>query len=184
MNYDTKLINLWAGPGAGKSTMAAGIFTYMKQRGVSCEYVQEYAKELTWNKDWDVLRNSLLVAGTQINRVKQLIGKVDYIVTDSPPLLSTFYTPVHATKAAISAEYYTSIYPFVDTLDVFVERQKTYFEEGRTQSEDEAKRIDEEIAYYLVTQLGDDYVFTTGDKDGLEIALRRIQEEYGVFNIR
>ena len=40
----TLLVNLYAGPGAGKSTGAAYIFAKLKMAGVDCEYVSEYAK--------------------------------------------------------------------------------------------------------------------------------------------
>ena len=35
-------------PGVGKSTVAAGVFSELKRRQISCEYVSEYAKEITW----------------------------------------------------------------------------------------------------------------------------------------
>lgn len=44
-------INLFAGPGTGKSTTAAGVFFEMKRSGMSVEYVTEYAKSLVFSKD-------------------------------------------------------------------------------------------------------------------------------------
>ena len=41
---NTLLVNLYAGPGAGKSTGAAYIFAKLKMAGIDCEYVSEYAK--------------------------------------------------------------------------------------------------------------------------------------------
>ena len=38
---NTLLVNLYAGPGAGKSTGAAYIFAKLKMAGVDCEYVSE-----------------------------------------------------------------------------------------------------------------------------------------------
>jgi len=40
----TKVINLFAGPGAGKSTTAAGLFAEMKRANVDVELVTEYVK--------------------------------------------------------------------------------------------------------------------------------------------
>jgi adenylate kinase family enzyme len=45
---ETLFVNLFGSPGTGKSTMAASIFAELKWRGVDCEIVTEYAKELTW----------------------------------------------------------------------------------------------------------------------------------------
>ena len=48
---NTLLVNLYAGPGAGKSTGAAYIFAKLKTAGVDCEYVSEYAKDRVWQED-------------------------------------------------------------------------------------------------------------------------------------
>ena len=42
------VVNLAGAPGAGKSTGAAYIFTRLKQLGVNCELVGEFAKDKTW----------------------------------------------------------------------------------------------------------------------------------------
>ena len=39
------VVNLFAGPGTGKSTVAAQIFAHLKWQGFSCELVTEFAKE-------------------------------------------------------------------------------------------------------------------------------------------
>lgn len=42
---NTIIVNLFAGPGAGKSTGAAYIFSKLKLAGIDCEYVSEFAKD-------------------------------------------------------------------------------------------------------------------------------------------
>ena len=44
----TLVVNFFAGPGAGKSSMAAGLFAELKFRGVNCELATEYAKDKVW----------------------------------------------------------------------------------------------------------------------------------------
>lgn len=44
----TIVVNLFAGPGAGKSTGAAYIFAMLKMHGIDCELVTEFAKDKTW----------------------------------------------------------------------------------------------------------------------------------------
>ena len=44
------IINIFGGPGVGKSTVAADLFVIMKKEGYSVELVTEYAKELTYEK--------------------------------------------------------------------------------------------------------------------------------------
>jgi adenylate kinase family enzyme len=40
----SKVINLFGGPGCGKSTLAARIFSILKLKDISCELINEYAK--------------------------------------------------------------------------------------------------------------------------------------------
>ena len=42
---DTLIMNLYGGPGSGKSTGAAYIFSMLKMVGVDAEYVTEFAKD-------------------------------------------------------------------------------------------------------------------------------------------
>ena len=62
----TYFVNIFAGPGAGKSTLAAGLFWYMKQRGEKCELVREFAKELVWTENFRTLDCRSYVTGKQI----------------------------------------------------------------------------------------------------------------------
>ena len=45
---ETKIINLFGGPGCGKSTTASGIFYELKKRGYECELSLEFAKDKVW----------------------------------------------------------------------------------------------------------------------------------------
>ena len=44
------VVNLFAGPGTGKSTAAAQIFQALKWQRFSCELVTEFAKEKVWEE--------------------------------------------------------------------------------------------------------------------------------------
>ena len=44
----TILCNIYGGPGSGKSTSAAGVFSLLKTHGVNAELVTEFAKDLVW----------------------------------------------------------------------------------------------------------------------------------------
>ncbi len=95
MEKITTIINLFGGPGAGKTTCAWEIAAELKKKGYVTEYVSEYAKELVWNGEHEKLDGSLqnqkLIYEEQKHRIDRLIGKVDFIVTDSPTLLSLAY---------------------------------------------------------------------------------------------
>ena len=44
------VVNLFAGPGSGKSTTCAGVFAKLKLAGVNCEMALEYAKDKVWEE--------------------------------------------------------------------------------------------------------------------------------------
>ena len=90
---NTLIVNLFAGPGAGKSTGAAYIFAKLKMAGIDCEYVSEYAKDRVWQDDQFPLQHcQLYVIGKQCLKIERLLGKVDVIITDSPIALGSMYT--------------------------------------------------------------------------------------------
>lgn len=142
-----KIINFFAGPGSGKSTAAAGLFYRMKMMGLNVELVQEYAKQATYERRHGTLKNQVYILGKQFNRMEMLVGQVDYIITDSPLILSAHYA---------GAEYPPSFYELVldlhkkyPTLNYFVERVKPYSSVGRNQTEEEARQIDKDLKTLL-----------------------------------
>lgn len=136
----TLVVNFFAGPGAGKSSTASGVFSELKWQGVNCELVTEYAKDLTWEERFKTMKNQFLIFGKQLQRIDRLIGKVDVIITDSPILLSLVYKP-----SDLSDNYdktLLEVFGKFNNLNYFLQRQKKYMAIGRTQTEGEAKEVD------------------------------------------
>lgn len=143
---DTLIVNLYGGPGTGKSSMATGIFSKLKFKNVNCEYVPEFAKDLVWENRTNALDNQLYVTAKQYHRIQRLIGKVKVVITDSPILLGAIY----------SGDYYLgelvkSLHANLDTYDIFLNRKKKYNPEGRYQCEGDAIELDS-IIYNLITR--------------------------------
>lgn len=135
-----KVVNLWAGPGAGKSTTAAGLFNLMKQLGHKVEYVPEYAKDLTYERNYGNLTNQFLLAAVQDQRLRRLEGHVDWAITDSPlPLGIAYCTKEYEDWVPEAIE---AAYDRYDNFDFLVRRTKEYQRYGRTQTESEALAID------------------------------------------
>ena len=53
---NTIIINLFAGPGAGKSTGAAFIFSKLKMLGIDAELVTEFAKDKVWEQNKEAFK--------------------------------------------------------------------------------------------------------------------------------
>jgi tRNA uridine 5-carbamoylmethylation protein Kti12 len=131
-----RVINLYGGPGCGKSTTAAGIIHYLKSTDVKAEYVTEFAKDLTWDESFGVLQNGIYVLANQYHRLWRLQGKVDVVVTDSPLLLNMVYNTKHH-------DLTRQLFEEFDNDNYFIIRSKNYMKYGRTQTLEEAKALDE-----------------------------------------
>lgn len=150
----TKVVNLYGGPGTGKSTTAAALFSELKFRGVNCEYVQEYAKDKAWEFGTDhlgvpkVFQAQEYIFGKQHFRMRRCAQDVDVIITDSPLLLGLIYTPENFPLPSLS-NVIREAYHLYDNLDIFLVRNKPYNAKGRFQTEDQARQLDIEIKHLL-----------------------------------
>lgn len=140
-----KVINLWAGPGAGKSTTAAALFNLMKRERFEVELVTEVAKELTYEKSYAKLSNQLLVLAKQENRLRRLIGQCEYAVVDSPfPLSLVYASPEWADRlyGVVSATW-----DDYDNFNFYLKRTNRPFQRyGRKETLEEAQALDRRIA--------------------------------------
>jgi len=144
----TTVINLIGAPGAGKSTLAAGLFAEMKRRYLSVELVTEYAKDLTYDGHRSENMDQLAVFAEQHRRIARLVGKVDYVISDSPLFLSAYYS----TKT----DYPKSFTHFVldiaaryKNMNFLVTRNHRYDPNSRSQDEDGANRIHQELIDFM-----------------------------------
>lgn len=159
MNKKTFVINLIGGPGCGKSTLSAIIYAKLKlhQKKFVVEYVQEYAKNLVWTKNFDMLNNQYYVSQHQYKLLEQMNGYLDYIVTDGPIIQGLYYN-LH-NKDNISnidktEKFILKSNKEFNNINIFLKRGNYEYEShGRLQSEDEAREIDV-ILKHLLKQNG------------------------------
>lgn len=136
------VINFLGGPGCGKSSTAAHLFALLKWEGITTELVTEYAKDKTWEKSFNTLENQIYVFGKQRHRMWVLENQVDVIVTDSPIILSLVYgRNLSDNFRGLILEQFNAF----TSLNYFIDRNKPYYKIGRSQTEVEAKQIDQDI---------------------------------------
>lgn len=170
---NTLLVNLYAGPGAGKSTGAAYIFAKLKMAGIDCEYVSEYAKDRVWQDDQFPLKHcQLYVTGKQCLKITRLLGKVDVVVTDSPIAIGAMYTDEKPYQDVCLYE----AKKYKNTYNIFVNRFKKYNPNGRNQTEDEAKEIDKRIKDFLTTN-NIPFTEANGTEDGYNQIVKDIVDK-------
>lgn len=161
-----KVVNLFCGPGGGKSTTATGIFYILKSRHhINCEYVSEYAKVLAWERDNVKITDQLYVTAKQNRGLERLSGQVEYAITDSPLLLGLHYATSYKLKSLrpLTIELFNSY----DNINFFIRRTKPYNPAGRWQNAEQAVAIDGEILK-LLKELNVPFIEINGDENAAE----------------
>ena len=156
------VVNLYGGPGCGKSTTATGVFSKLKLAGINAEYVSEFAKDLTWEKRQNTMENQLYIFAKQQHRLWRLKNSVDIIITDSPLLLSLVYG--YSSKCFKDLVLETNNQ--FDNINIFIDRVKMYNPSGRNQTKEEAVLIDNKIMDMLYSKDGIHRV-VDGNEDGI-----------------
>lgn len=143
------VVNFFGGPGCGKSTTAAWLFSELKSRQIACEYITEFAKELTWEENETALNCQEYVFGTQSYRMKIVKDKVDVLITDSPLPLGIIYNRGRLHEPDFSNLVW-QVYNEYDNVNIYLSRGERYETTGRNESREEAVKIDDELMNILV----------------------------------
>ena len=144
---NTIVVNLFAGPGTGKSSIMGGLFSELKWRDINCEMAPEYAKEKVWERTTAVLEDQIYVFAKQLHTIERLIGQIEVVITDSPILLSLIYGKDESPEFR---NLVIACHNKHNTLNIFLDRVKPYNPKGRLQDEAESKEIDNEIWDLLI----------------------------------
>jgi nicotinamide riboside kinase len=136
-------INLMAGPGAGKSTLAARIFSDLKTKQYDIEHVSEYVKNWAYEDRKPQSFDQLYIFSKQLKSEESVLRKVKYLVTDSPIFLNAafcvYYGCKYSKELLSIASLFEEKYPSINLL---IERSVDYVTKGRYQTLDEAKDFD------------------------------------------
>ncbi len=147
------VINLWGGPGCGKSTTMAKIFSELKIKGYNVEMVSEFAKDLVYENRMDTMKDELYIFAKQNHRLFRVKDKVDIIVTDRPLPLTCVYDKVYGKNDKNLHTLVRRTFQEYDNINILLDfNENNYKKEGRLQEKEEAlnlhNKIKEELKLY------------------------------------
>jgi hypothetical protein len=148
------VINLFGGPNVGKSTYAAHLYAQMKIRGLSVALVNEVAQEMIFEGRMDVLEgDQLLVFAEQNRKVLRVANRFDYVISDSPIILSNIYfnEKMCIYDKASFQQFVLSTFNQYRNVNIFLERAVEWGHNmaERRHNAEEARELDMEIRNYL-----------------------------------
>lgn len=150
-NKNLTVINMFGGPGCGKTTTAAFLFGAMKAQNKKVEFVHEVAKDYVW-EHWDhIFSEQDWIFAHQHRLIRRLIGHdIDYAVVDSSILLGLFYMPDDFPQSF--RPFIRSVYDTYDNINIFIDRNEAfpYVQTGRNQTEQQSLKLDDDINRYFV----------------------------------
>ena len=157
-----KVINMFGAACSGKSTNSAGLAYELKKDGFKVELVTEFAKELCITKSEHLLENQIWVFGNQYHKMKYLSDDLDFIITDSPIMLSAWYGKKYNYQ-------FESLYPLIkevhnsfDNINIFLERAHSWDPYARVQSEEESNQDSINLQDFLKENQISFEIFQTG----------------------
>ena len=168
------VLNFFGGPGSGKSTAAAYVFSKLKLAGYNVELVTEVAKDFTWDGALEILKDQIYIFGEQQHRFFRCADKVDLIITDSPMFLTTIYNHDETIQASLNTLVLDVINKY-ENINIFLKRVKPYNPIGRNQTEEESDEISERIKAAL-KDVGISFSTLEGSTAGYEKAYHIVLE--------
>jgi deoxyadenosine/deoxycytidine kinase len=171
------VLNVFAGPGAGKSTLAAQIYAELKKRHINIEYVPEFPKELVYEERLLTLQDQIYVFAHQHHKIWTAARHNQLVVTDSPIILSTIYNPETSINfRALIFEMHNKF----NNINIMLKRNpETFSNVGRVHSLTESISIDKRIRDVLRDE-GIDFAEFDPVNDNLQVLLELIIQEFNL----
>jgi nicotinamide riboside kinase len=142
---DALVVNIFGGPGTGKSTLAAQIFAQLKMQHIEAACPEEHAKLAIWSGQPWLLDEQAILLGRTWETLSALVGRVDVVICDSPLLLCSVYA---GEREPLSFHNFViDLHKRTHRLNLFIERplDQAYSTNGRRENEDQALVMDQRI---------------------------------------
>lgn len=174
----TKIVKFFGAPGSGKSTTAAHLFVLLKQQGYNVELIREYIKDWVWEGRKMFSMDQIYILGKQIRKEQICLGKVDFLISDSPIELCCFYEqqndkPPYVTYDVVKKYCLNNIENGHKHFDFFLNRVKNYNPSGRFQNEEQSNQLAEKLKEFLNDKVPNT-IYLDGDKDAANKVLELI----------
>jgi tRNA uridine 5-carbamoylmethylation protein Kti12 len=181
----TIVINLFGSSNSGKSTTAAGLYFQLKKKHTHCEMVREYVKNWAWEGRAPGKWDQPYIASKQMKYESLLYNKVDFIVTDSPFLLSHWYESLYhdtnIVKPLLTEFTKSATNNGIKYLNIWLDVVPHIDVRGRYQSEEEIKSMSEPMKKWA-KQICNDCGMDLIELDSLE-ADERIDQILKMINL-
>jgi predicted ATPase len=165
-NGSALIVNFFGGPGGGKTTAGARLFTELKIRGIDTEMDMELARQMILMEHTSALECQPYLFGVALYKLRQTARNTDVVIMDSPLLLNPIYDR-NASQAlrALAIEEHNRF----RNLNIFVERRANapHSMAGRVHDLRESILLDQRIRD-LLDELGESYVTIEADAAGVE----------------
>ena len=177
----TILINFLGSPSAGKSTTAGKLFTRLKDMDLNVEYVPEYVKSWAWDKRTISPYDQFYFFGKEAHNQSHLFNKVDFVISDSPVLLTAFYHLYYNGDNALR-EICKDFYEMAEKLDnvkvlnFFLPRKKKYQTKGRYQTEEQANDVARLLKAFLTVENYPYIELDCADKDRVDCIVEELSK--------
>lgn len=182
----TILINMLGCPSSGKTSLSAELFAQLKAMDLNVEYTSEYVKGWAWEGKKVGPFDQFYIFGKETHNQSRLFNKVDFIISDSPVMLTAFYHYFYNGNEALNNVCH-NFYELVEEAGVrvvnfFLPRKKKYIAKGRYQTQKEADALAFQLKEWLNKE-GYEYKYLDcSDKERINIVLEELKEMTGGFN--
>lgn len=142
-----KVINLFGASGSGKSTLASGLHYEMKKQWMQAEIAREFAKDVVHQETTHWFEQAVMVLAEQSSRIQFIANKYDYVITDGPIMLASWYAPKY--YPASFHQLCKDLYDSYDNLNFFLYRTHPYDQNGRLETEAQASYNEKHMTQWL-----------------------------------
>lgn len=170
-SIETVVISFVGSSGAGKSTAALGTMFQLKKSGICAEYVPEFPKKLYYNGLLEkYIPNQSYIIAKQYKAIYDLLGQVNYIVTDAGMEISALHA---ASESKVVEDLAWYLKNKVKTITIFIERDESsvkYDPRGRRESEAESRVFGMKLDEYMKAN-NSEYIKVIGSDEAIKVAM-------------